>query len=147
MDDRNRLMGIVTRSDLLKVHDRLDAVIRDEVTQRVLRRGLMIPAGDVRAEVDDGLVTLTGRTGRRTTAMAAVAMTAMVPGVTDVVDLISYDADDTSPAPEPPNPDASPAGWRPGAAIPINQSYRLRRPGFDHNVAAYGASGGSKTRR
>ncbi|AVT31642.1 hypothetical protein C6361_21595 [Plantactinospora sp. BC1] len=147
VDDRNRLLGIVTRSDLLKVHDRLDAVIRAEVTQRVLQRGLMIPADDVRAEVDDGRVTLTGRTRRRTTAMAAVAMTAMVPGVTDVVDLITYDADDVPPAAKPPTSDGSPAGWQQGGPIPINRSHRLRRPGYDHNVAAYGDSGGSKTRR
>jgi len=34
-DAERRVVGIVTRSDLLKIHARLDAVIREEVTQRV----------------------------------------------------------------------------------------------------------------
>ena len=45
VDGDSRLRGIVTRSDLLKVHARLDAVIRDEVMQRVLRRTLRIRPG------------------------------------------------------------------------------------------------------
>jgi CBS domain-containing protein len=97
-DDDGRVRGIVTRSDLLKVHRRLDAVIRDEVTEQVLRRTLLIAPGTVRASVDDGVVTLTGRTGRKTTAVTAVRLTAAVTGVTDVIDRLArlaFDLDDT----------------------------------------------------
>lgn len=38
LDRTGRMVGIVTRGDLLKVYDRLDAVIRDEVQQDVMRR-------------------------------------------------------------------------------------------------------------
>jgi CBS domain-containing protein len=93
--DDGRVRGIVTRSDLLKVHRRLDAVIRDEVIQQVLRRTLTIEPAAVRATVDDGVVTLTGRTGRKTTAVAAVRLTAAVTGVTDVIDEIAFNIDDT----------------------------------------------------
>jgi CBS domain-containing protein len=96
VDRDRRLRGIVTRSDLLKVHARLDAVLREEVTQGVLRRELMIPAGSVQATVDDGVVTLTGRTAHRTTAVAAVRLTEAVPGVTDVDDRLTFDIDDTA---------------------------------------------------
>jgi CBS domain-containing protein len=95
VDRDGRLRGIVTRSDLLKVHSRLDAVIRDEVMHRVLHRTLMIPPGAVRATVDDGVVTLAGNTARKTTAVAAVRLTEAVPGVTDVVDRLTFDVDDT----------------------------------------------------
>jgi hypothetical protein len=95
VDHDNRLRGIVTRSDLLKEYARLDAVIRDEVAQRVLRDTLGIRPGAVRATVDEGVVTLTGRTDRKTTALAAARLTAAVPGVTDVVDRLTFDADDT----------------------------------------------------
>jgi hypothetical protein len=95
VDGDNRLRGIVTRSDLLKVHARLDAVIRDEVIHRVLYRTLTIPPGDVQATVDDGVVTLTGRTARKTTAVAAVQLTEAVPGVTGVDDQLTFDVDDT----------------------------------------------------
>ena len=98
VDGDNRLRGIVTRSDLLKVHARLDAVIRDEVIHQVLRRTLMIPPRDVQATVDDGVVTLTGHTARKTTAVTAAQLTEAVPGVTDVVDQLTFDLDDTAAA-------------------------------------------------
>jgi len=94
----NQLRGIVTRSDLLKVHARLDAVIRDEVIHRILRRTLMIPPGDIQATVDDGVLSLTGHTARKTTAVTAALLAEAVPGVTDVVDQVTFDADDTAPA-------------------------------------------------
>jgi CBS-domain-containing membrane protein len=115
VDGKGQLVGIVTRRDLLKVHARLDAVIRDDVMQQVLRRILMIEPGAVRASVDDGLVTLNGRTGRRTTALAAVGLTETVPGVTGVVDRLTFDTDDTVavPAARPPA-NESLHGWRIG---------------------------------
>ena len=104
VDGDGRLRGIVTRSDLLKVHARLDAVIRDEVMQRVLRRTLTIEPGAVQATVDDGVVTLTGRTARRTTALAAARLTEAVAGVTGVVDRLAFDVDDTVAAAGTPSP-------------------------------------------
>jgi CBS domain-containing protein len=96
VDDHGRLRGVVSRSDLLKIHGRMDAVIRDEVIQQVLRRTLMIEPGTVQATVDEGVVTLTGRTARRTTALAAARLTAAVAGVTDVVDRLTFDLDNTT---------------------------------------------------
>ncbi|MEU7875989.1 CBS domain-containing protein [Dactylosporangium sp. NPDC049140] len=96
VDGNGRLRGIVTRLDLLKVHARLDAVIRDEVTQRVLRRTLAIEPGTVRVTVDDGVVTLTGHTARKTTALAAARLSEAVAGVTGVVDRLTFDIDDTA---------------------------------------------------
>src|SRR3954452_20825177 len=55
VDGNGRLVGIVSQRDLLKVHARLDAVIRDEVMQQVLRRTLIVEPGTVRATVDHGL--------------------------------------------------------------------------------------------
>jgi CBS domain-containing protein len=98
VDADHKLLGIVSRSDLFKVHDRLDAVIRDDVIQRVLLDDLRIRPGAVQVTVDDGVVTLTGRTARRTTAIAAARMTELIPGVTDVVDLLTSDVDEAAPA-------------------------------------------------
>jgi CBS domain-containing protein len=98
VDGDGGLRGIVTRSDLLKVHARLDAVIRDEVMQHVLRRTLRLDVEAVHARVDDGVVTLTGRTARRTTALAVVGLTEAVAGVTAVVDRLTFDLDDGSAA-------------------------------------------------
>jgi CBS domain-containing protein len=95
IDSGGRLQGIVTRSDLLKVHARLDAVIRDDVMQRVLRRTLMTAPEAVRATVDDGVVSLTGRTARRSTVLAAVQLAEAVTAATGVVDRVGFDIDDT----------------------------------------------------
>jgi CBS-domain-containing membrane protein len=125
VDGAGRLVGIVTRRDLLKVHARLDAVIRDDVMQRVLRRTLMIEPGAVRASVDDGLVTLSGRTARKTTALVAVGLTEASPGVTGVVDRLSFDADDTV---------AAPAASRP--ASDRLRDWRIVRRSHQQNLAA-----------
>ncbi|RSM70243.1 hypothetical protein DMB66_09465 [Actinoplanes sp. ATCC 53533] len=58
VDSDSRLRGIVTRSDLLKVHARLDAVIREEVMRQVVGRTPQIRPGTVQTTVDDGVVTL-----------------------------------------------------------------------------------------
>lgn len=95
VDADHRLRGIVTRSDLFKVHDRLDEAVRDDVVNHVLNK-LDVAPGAVRVAVDDGAVTLTGRVGRRTTALAAAHMAGAVPGVTDVDDQLVPDVDDTA---------------------------------------------------
>ena len=110
-DRDNQLRGIVTRSDLLKVHARLDAVIRDEVMRQVVSTPHVRP-GTVQATVDDGVVTLTGRTDRRTAAAAVARLTVTVPGVTDVVDLLTFDLDDTVTT-TPRRAGHRPAGHRP----------------------------------
>lgn len=96
IDANHRLRGIVSRSDLFKVHDRLDAVIRDDVVHQVLTNELRIRPGAVHVSVDDGAVTLIGRTARRTTALAAARMAALIPGVTDVDNQLLSDVDDTA---------------------------------------------------
>jgi CBS domain-containing protein len=114
VDTDNRLRGIVTRSDLLKMYGRLDAVIRDEVMRSVLLETLRIRPGAVRATVEEGVVTLAGRTERKTTAVAAARLTEAVPGVTDVVDRLTFDVDDTiatAPAPQPAERDPLRGWW------------------------------------
>ncbi len=101
VDDQDRLVGIVTRTDLLNVHARLDSVIRDEIVQSILRRTLMIDTGTVKVTVHDGVVTLTGGIQRKTTALAATGLTEAVPGVTAVVDQLTFDIDDTLPSTDP----------------------------------------------
>jgi CBS domain-containing protein len=98
VDADHRLRGILSRSDLFKVHDRLDAVIQDEVLRRVLADELRIRPGAVRVTVDDGAVTLTGRTARRTTALAAARTAELVAGVTEVDNQLASDVDDSAPA-------------------------------------------------
>ncbi|MDI5943456.1 BON domain-containing protein, partial [Micromonospora sp. DH15] len=94
LDDLGRLVGIVTRGDLLRVHLRTDAEIREEVVREVLRRVLAVRDGLVTVRVRDGEVTLDGRLDRRSAVDLAGRLAAQVGGVVRVVNTIAYDVDD-----------------------------------------------------
>ncbi|MFD4208340.1 CBS domain-containing protein [Micromonospora tulbaghiae] len=94
VDDLGRLVGIVTRGDLLKVHLRPDAGIRRDVVEEVLWRSLGVRDGVVDVTVDRGVVTLTGQVERRSTAQLAVRLARQVSGVVEVVDALGYATDD-----------------------------------------------------
>ncbi|MFG1928625.1 CBS domain-containing protein [Cryptosporangium sp. NPDC048952] len=95
VDDTGKLVGIVSRGDLIRLFVRSDAAIRDEVQREVIERVLLSPAG-VTAEVAEGLVTLTGQLARRSSTEIAVELTRRIDGVIDVVNALTYDEDDTT---------------------------------------------------
>lgn len=95
VDDLGRIVGIVTRGDLLRVHLRPDADIRDDVVQEVLLRVLAVREGTVRVEVHDGVVSMTGRLDQRSAVDIAGRLAARVSGVVEVVNELGYDFDDT----------------------------------------------------
>lgn len=96
LDDLGRLVGIVTRSDLLRVHLRSDAEIREDVVQEVLHRVLEVRDGLVTVQVRDGEVTLDGRLDRRSAVELAGRLAAGVAGVVQVHNVVGYDVDDTT---------------------------------------------------
>jgi CBS domain-containing protein len=94
VDDQHRLVGIVSRADLLRLFLRDDEEIRREVIEQVLLRGLWIDPTTVTVGVRDGIVTLAGQLERKSLVPAAVHLTRTVPGVVDVVDRLSFAWDD-----------------------------------------------------
>ena len=56
-----RLLGIVSRVDVLAVFSRSDAEIRDEVVHRVLPEVLLSTPRDLQVTVADGIVTISGK--------------------------------------------------------------------------------------
>lgn len=94
VDDLGRLVGIVTRGDLLRVHLRPDGDIRADVVGEVLRRTLGVRDDVVDVTVHDGVVTLTGQLERRSTVRLALRLAAQVSGVVEVVDALGYAVDD-----------------------------------------------------
>ncbi|MFD9903675.1 CBS domain-containing protein [Streptomyces sp. NPDC059063] len=95
VDDEDRLVGIVTRRDLLQVFLRPDADIRLEVVDEVLVRTLWLAPQSIAVEVVDGVVTLRGRLERRSDVPIAVRMTRQIDGVVAVVDHLTYRLDDS----------------------------------------------------
>jgi CBS domain-containing protein len=81
-----RLVGIVTRADLLRPFLRTDTEILAEVEEAVLVRALDVSPRRVRVSVEDGVVTLTGPVQERRTRSLMRHMARSVDGVVDVVD-------------------------------------------------------------
>ncbi|MGV9944169.1 CBS domain-containing protein [Streptomyces sp. NPDC003401] len=95
VDEEDRLVGIVTRRELLRVFLRPDDEIRRAVEQRVFGDTLWLAPHTVEASVSSGVVTLTGRLERRSDIRVAVDTTSRLDGVVAVVDRLSYRFDDS----------------------------------------------------
>ncbi|MFJ1704946.1 CBS domain-containing protein [Kitasatospora sp. NPDC088346] len=95
VDEVGRLVGIVSRRDLLQVFLRHDAAIREEITHDVLGQTLWLAPGDVRVTVRDGVVTLTGRLPRRSMVPIAEQLCRAVDGVVAVHPTLDWSEDDT----------------------------------------------------
>ncbi|HZD74445.1 MAG TPA: CBS domain-containing protein [Actinomycetota bacterium] len=94
VDDQRRLVGIVSRSDLLRLFLRDDEAIHREIVDDVLLRALWIEPTTVLVNVRDGIVTLTGQLERKSLRPLVIRLTRTVPGVVDVVSRLTYDLDD-----------------------------------------------------
>ncbi|TQM78917.1 CBS domain protein [Saccharothrix saharensis] len=95
VDTDGRLVGVLSRRDLLKVFLRSDEDLRRTVVHEVLQRTLWVEPTAVEVEVVDGVVTLRGNVERRSEADIAYRLTLAVPGVVDVHNHLSHGWDDT----------------------------------------------------
>ncbi|WP_330340230.1 CBS domain-containing protein [Streptomyces sp. NBC_00557] len=95
VDEEDRLVGIVTRRDLLQVFLRPDTEIRDEVVEEVLVRALWLTPRSVDVSVVEGVVTLAGHMERKSETEIAVSMAKQIDGVVAVVDNLTYRLDDS----------------------------------------------------
>ncbi|XUL91715.1 CBS domain-containing protein [Streptomyces galilaeus] len=100
LDEEDRLVGIVTRRDVLQVFLRPDADIHDEVVEEVLVRALWQAPSTIDVSVAEGVVTLSGHMERKSETEIALSMTRQVDGVVAVVDQLTYRQDDAHIQPE-----------------------------------------------
>ncbi|MFE8017201.1 CBS domain-containing protein [Streptomyces antibioticus] len=101
VDEAGRLVGLVSRADLLRVFLRGDSAIREEISGEVLLRTLGIEPGEVTVHVVDGRVTLRGTVDRKSLVPIAVRLCQGVDGVVDVTADLNHHVDDTTTTPEP----------------------------------------------
>ncbi len=94
-----RLVGIVSRADLLRLYLRDDEAIHREIVEEVLLRALWTDPATVLVKVDDGVVTLVGQVERQGLVEMIVHLTRTVPGVVDVVNRLTFKLEDERPAP------------------------------------------------
>jgi CBS domain-containing protein len=92
-----RLVGILSRGDLLKVFDRSDADIRREIIEDVIVGDFMMAPSRFFLHVDDGIVVLQGRVERRSLVPYLVRAVQGVEGVVRVDNRLAYDLDDRDP--------------------------------------------------
>lgn len=94
--DTDRLEGVVSRADLLKVFLRDDEEIAEQVRREVVACLFPGPASAVRVSVTDGVVRLAGRVRDTSLVPVAARLARAVEGVVDVGFDLGGRADETS---------------------------------------------------
>ncbi|HET6988633.1 MAG TPA: CBS domain-containing protein [Kribbella sp.] len=89
-DENGRLVGIVSRADVLSVFDRMDSAIAREITQDVILGEFMVDPARIQVTVIDGIVTLAGRPETNETGHDIVRRVRHVQGVVAVRDRLEY---------------------------------------------------------
>ncbi|MFF2406621.1 CBS domain-containing protein [Streptomyces sp. NPDC058092] len=101
IDDTGVLVGIVSRSDLLRPMLRRDAAIHDEIVDEVLGRTLRMAPGGVTVSVQEGVVSLSGGVEQRSAIPVIELLCLSVDGVVSVDQSLEYAVDDLPPDLDP----------------------------------------------
>jgi CBS domain-containing protein len=102
VDEDGRLVGIVSRGDLLAVFARGDEEIRREIADEVIAGTLFLDPTLFEVEVRDGVVSLRGEADRRTDVILVERLASRVDGVVNVRSELTYRVDDGGLRPPPP---------------------------------------------
>jgi CBS domain-containing protein len=95
VDERGKIAGIVSRSDLLQVFLRSDDDLHEEIAENLIPS--LLPALDpIAVEVCDNVVTLEGEVDRKSDVAILERATKEVDGVVGVVNRLSYRWDDSA---------------------------------------------------
>jgi CBS domain-containing protein len=94
VDERGRIAGIVTRSDLLQVFLRTDEDLRDDVVEKVIPAILIADSREIDVDVQSNVVTLAGNVDRKSDAEILIRVTRELDGVVGVVNRLTYRWDD-----------------------------------------------------
>ncbi|MFF4948760.1 CBS domain-containing protein [Streptomyces chattanoogensis] len=95
VDDTDKLVGIVSRRDLLRIFLRRDDAIREEIHRDVLDRTLGLAPSGVTVEVRQGQVKLGGSVEVRSLIPIIERLCRTVDGVVSVTEHLAYETDDT----------------------------------------------------
>lgn len=98
VDADARLLGVVSRHDLIKVFCRTDDAIRQEVIMGVFTNDLMIDTLGVKVAVLDGVVALGGEVERKTEVPIVTLLVGAIDGVVAVNNSLRYRWDDSHAA-------------------------------------------------
>lgn len=102
VDERGRLVGIVSRADLVKPFLRSDQSISREVRENVLVGALGLDPETVGIAVEDGVVTLEGELESRRQVGLLTRLVQGVEGVVEVRSRLVWRLDEAAPGKPPP---------------------------------------------
>lgn len=94
VDEKGRLVGIVSRVDVLSVYSRPDEEIREEVAKNVIAVEFALNPAAFDVTVASGIVTVTGQVERQSIASHLIEAIRHVEGVVDVRDRVGYPPED-----------------------------------------------------
>ncbi|WP_432971473.1 CBS domain-containing protein [Dactylosporangium sp. CA-233914] len=96
-DGTGRLVGMLTRGDLIRRTMRSDAAVEHEIVDNVVLPAFGVDPTRIEVEVRDGVATLRGTVERRSAAQRLVALARTVDCVAAVDDRLRWRTDDTAP--------------------------------------------------
>ena len=85
-----KLLGVVSRADLVRAFARTDAEIAEEIRTEIVARTMWIEPENVTVSVDGGAVTLEGRVETAIDAELLPVFVGRVPGVVEVHSTLGY---------------------------------------------------------
>jgi CBS-domain-containing membrane protein len=97
VDEAGRLIGIVSRSDVLSVYSRPDSAIRHEITEQVLLDTLLVDPARFTVTVTVGQVTIEGTPETSAVGHDIIEEIRHVEGVVSVRDKLVYPSDQSWP--------------------------------------------------
>ncbi len=98
VDQRGKIAGLVSRSDLLQVFLRTDEDLRDEVLTKIIPAVLMPALETVEVTVRSNVITLSGEVDRKSDSQILARLARDLDGVVEVVSQLTYRWDDTAHA-------------------------------------------------
>jgi CBS domain-containing protein len=93
VDDRGRLIGIVSRADVLSVFSRPDADIRRDIIENVIVGTVLTDPARFTVDVTDGVVTVAGEPENASVGHDMIEEIRHVEGVVAVRDRLEYPPD------------------------------------------------------
>jgi len=93
--DHGRLVGIVSRADLVRAYVRSDEELAATIRQDVILKILWLDPSLFIVAVKDGVASISGRVERRSTAEMIERSVSMVPGIVDIHADVTWSMDDS----------------------------------------------------
>ena len=90
VDADGKLIGLVSRGDLVRAFARTDEEILKEIQEDVLRRVMWLNPSEVDVTVEDGVVTITGEVASEADADLLPTFVRRVPGVVEVSSTVTH---------------------------------------------------------